>query len=122
MVWSKDRSSNGRDSATPDAPVDRGLGSAGDGEHAVVGIDGGNRTVRADAPLSGAGQDPCPTAHVENPGVAGDASMIEHVLGKLPEQGGDEDGVVDLCCGGVHLPPFRVGRGVGGVLCHGPIV
>ena len=99
-------------------PADPRLGSAGDGEHALVRIDGDDLTVRTDAPMCSVGDDAGSAADVEHPVAGADVGMVEDRLGELPEQGRHEEGVVDLGGVGVHLPPLGVGHGRRGVLRH----
>jgi hypothetical protein len=77
-------------------PLDAGSSPSGDGEHAVVRIDSGHVSVCADANMRGTRQDARAASDVEHAVLRSDIGNIEHDIGPLLEQGGHEEGVVDL--------------------------
>ena len=99
---SKRPSSKGRRSATPCRQV-TGSETGRDRQHAVVAVETDDLAGGTDTSGGGPGHHAGAAADIEH-GVAGrDPAGVEDRFGPLPEQGGDEELLVDLGRGGGHL-------------------
>jgi hypothetical protein len=96
----------------PDPPLDLEFGAAGDGEHALVGIECSDVAAGADAGVCGARQHARAAPDVEytvpRPNIGG----VENDVGPLLKQGWHEERLVDLGGAGRHLTSFGVAHGV----------
>jgi hypothetical protein len=108
---SNEPSVNGRSSASPRPPIDRGLQAPRHGEHVVVEIEAGHRPGGTDAGERTAREDAGAAGDVQDPVARPDLRDLGHDRRPLGEQGGDEVPLVGDGGAVGQLPGILVGHG-----------